>query len=47
VENWLFMRSPWPTVVITLLYLYLCQWGPKHLMGNREQCYETFWGANL
>lgn len=36
VENWLLMSSPWPTVIITLLYLYLCRWGPNHLMKNRK-----------
>jgi hypothetical protein len=30
------MASPWPTVAITLLYLYLCVWGPRHLMANRK-----------
>jgi len=36
VENWLLMGSPWPTAVITLLYLYLCLWGPNHWMKNMK-----------
>ena len=36
VQDWLFMSSPWPTVVITALYIYLCLWGPRHLMQNRK-----------
>ena len=36
VENWWLMSSPWPTVSVTLFYLYMCLWGPGHFMGNRK-----------
>jgi hypothetical protein len=36
VKDWMLMGSPWPTVGITLFYLYTCIWGPQHFMGNRK-----------
>nr|WDS84445.1 elongation of very long chain fatty acids protein 4 [Apocyclops royi] len=36
VEEWPLMGSPWPTIGITLLYLYMCLCGPQHFMANRK-----------
>ena len=35
VEEWPLMASPWPTLMIILLYLYICFRGPQH-MANRK-----------
>ena len=35
VENWPWMSSPWPTLAIIIMYLYLCLRGPQY-MENRK-----------